>query len=80
MCNAGDYGLYGMCVQTACRREKAGALARPDSQPYVYRPPVGEFVAQTGMGTVERRFTDRTYNKGEDAKACITPRPSVCQI
>lgn len=45
--------------------------ARPDADAKIvpYRPPVGEWSPQSGLGSPETRFTGRTYLKGEEAKA-----------
>ena len=67
----GDWGLVGLCNQQASRSERAGPMARPNSSPLVFRPPIGEWSPQTGMGAPETRFTDRMYRKGEDSKAPV---------
>lgn len=65
----GDWGLAGLNNQNTTRREKKGAGAQHAGAPLVYRPPVGQFIPQTGIGSEEKRFTDRTYLKGETAQA-----------
>ena len=39
-------------------------MARPAKPPLIYRPPVGLFIPQTGMGSQETRFANRDYSKG----------------
>ena len=50
------------------RFERAGPSIRSASQPSFYRPPVGQWTPQTGLGTLENRFNDREYSKGLDAR------------
>ena len=35
-----------------------------DKEPFAFRPPVGEWSPQNGLGSPETRFTDRKYEKG----------------
>ena len=42
--------------------------ARPAKPPLRYFPPVNQWTPQTGMGTVDMRFTDRKYEKGQETR------------
>lgn len=64
----GDWGSNGLNIQTSTHLEKAGPMARPDKQPQLYRPPVGQFIPQSGVGTIENRFEYRTYHKGQEVR------------
>lgn len=63
----GDWGLNGLNMQTSTHQEKAGTGAKCWKEPLEYRPPVGQWSPQTGMGSQEHRFNDRTYIKGQEA-------------
>ena len=64
----GEYDMLGLVTQTGTHREKAGPHARPVKEPESYRPPVNQWSPQTGMGSLEMRFTDRKYEKGQETK------------
>lgn len=65
----GDYDNNGLNCQTVTHREKNGLPDRPP--PYAYRPPVGQWSPQTGLGMPEARFTDRTFLKGQEGSPPI---------
>eukprot|EP00325_Prymnesiales_sp_UTEX-LB-985_P028343 CAMPEP_0174742842 /NCGR_PEP_ID=MMETSP1094-20130205/80063_1 /TAXON_ID=156173 /ORGANISM="Chrysochromulina brevifilum, Strain UTEX LB 985" /LENGTH=77 /DNA_ID=CAMNT_0015946953 /DNA_START=27 /DNA_END=257 /DNA_ORIENTATION=+ len=65
----GDYGSNGLNCQTISRLERNGLPDR--APPYAYRPPVGQWSPQSGIGMPEMRFTDRKYLKGQEDRPPI---------